>query len=135
VCRLLIHPRPRACVRAAPCPTAKDRPLKLLLIIAATSDADRLIDRLVKRGLPATKIASSGGFLRRGSATILSGVDDQDVDAVIDLARQECRARKEFVPVQNLPVLGEIGSASEPLEVRVGGATVFVMDVSRFERF
>ncbi|HXH21061.1 MAG TPA: cyclic-di-AMP receptor [Dehalococcoidia bacterium] len=109
--------------------------LKLVLIIAATSDADRLIDRLVKRGLPATKIASSGGFLRRGSATILSGVEDQEVETVIDLARQECRARKEFVPVQNLPVLGEIGSASEPLEVRVGGATVFVLDVDRFDRF
>jgi uncharacterized protein YaaQ len=62
-------------------------------------------------------------------------VDDQDVDSVIDLARQECRARKEFVPVQNLPVLGEIGSSSEPLEVRVGGATVFVMEVERFDRF
>jgi uncharacterized protein YaaQ len=109
--------------------------LKLVLIIAGTSDADRLIDRLVKRGLPATKIASSGGFLRRGSATILSGVEDNDVDAVIEFARQECRARKELVPVQNLPVLGEIGSASEPLEVRVGGATVFVMEVARFERF
>ena len=54
---------------------------------------------------------------------------------MIDLARQECRARKEFVPVQNLPVLGEIGSSSEPLEVRVGGATVFVMEVERFDRF
>ena len=109
--------------------------LKLVLIIAATSDADRLIDRLVKRGLPATKIASSGGFLRRGSATILSGVEDNEVEAVIDLTRQECRARKEFVPVQNLPVLGEIGAASEPLEVRVGGATVFVLGVDQFARF
>jgi uncharacterized protein YaaQ len=106
-----------------------------VLIIAGTSDVDRLIDRLIKRGLPATKIASSGGFLRRGSATILSGVDDNDVEPVIELARQECRARKELVPVQNLPVLGEIGAATEPLEVRVGGATVFVMDVGRFERF
>ncbi len=54
---------------------------------------------------------------------------------MIELARQECRARKEFVPVQNLPVLGEIGSTNEPLEVRVGGATVFVLDVARYERF
>jgi uncharacterized protein YaaQ len=113
----------------------REDPLKLVLIIAATTDADRLIDRLVKRGFPATKVASSGGFLRRGSATILSGIEDKDVDEVIDMARQECRARKELVPVQSLPVLGEIGAASEPLEVRVGGATVFVLDVDRFERF
>lgn len=109
--------------------------LKLVLVIAATSDADRLIDRLVKHGLAATKIASSGGLLRRGSATILSGVEENEVDAVIELTRQECRARKEFMPVQNLPVLGELGTASEPLEVRVGGATVFVLDVARFDRF
>lgn len=109
--------------------------LKLVLIIAATSDADRLIDRLVKRGLSATKVASSGGFLRRGSATILSGVEENDVEDVIEMARQECRARKEFVPVQNLPVLGEIGGSSQPVEVHVGGATVFILDVGRFERF
>jgi uncharacterized protein YaaQ len=49
------------------------------------------------------------------------------------MVRQECRSRKELVPVQNLPVIGELGAtASEPLEVRVGGATVFVMDVGRF---
>jgi uncharacterized protein YaaQ len=57
------------------------------------------------------------------------------VEVLIDITRQECRARKELVPIQNLPVLGEIGASSEPLEVRVGGATVFVMDISRFERF
>ncbi|HEY7269554.1 MAG TPA: cyclic-di-AMP receptor [Dehalococcoidia bacterium] len=90
---------------------------------------------MVKRGLPATKIASSGGFLRRGSATILSGVEDNEVEPLLDLARQECRARKELVPIQNLPVLGEVATANEPLEVRVGGATVFVMDIDRFERF
>ncbi len=89
----------------------------------------------MKRGLSATKIASSGGFLRRGSATVLSGVEDNEVEGVIEMARQECRARKEMVPVQNLPVLGEIGASSQPVEVRVGGATVFVMDVGRFERF
>jgi uncharacterized protein YaaQ len=88
----------------------------------------------VAKGLPATKVASSGGFLRRGSATILSGVEDKDVDLVIDLTRQECRSRKEFIPVQSLPILGE-ATAMEPLEVRLGGATVFVLEVDRHERF
>ena len=99
------------------------------------TDADRLIERLVGRGLSATKISSSGGFLRRGSATILSGVEDQDVDAVIELTRQECRSRREIVPVQSLPLLGEASGSTEPIEVRLGGATVFVLNIDRFESF
>jgi uncharacterized protein YaaQ len=105
------------------------------LIIAGTSDADRLIGRLVSRGLPATKIASAGGFLRRGSTTILSGVEDADVEAVLDMTREECRSRREVVPVQSLPMLGEAGGGTEPIEIRLGGASVFVLNVDRFERY
>ena len=104
-------------------------------MIVGRPDADRLIERLVTRGLSATKISSSGGFLRRGSATILSGVEDHDVQTVIDLTREECRARREVVPVQSLPLLGEAAAATEPIEVRLGGATVFVLNIERFERF
>jgi uncharacterized protein YaaQ len=109
--------------------------LKLLLIIASSHDGDRLIDTLVSRGLPATKIASRGGFLRRGSVTILSGVDDDNVDIVMELTRRECQMRKELVPTQGLPVFGEVSIGAAPIEVQVGGATVFVMDVARFEHF
>lgn len=105
------------------------------MIIAGATDADRLINRLVSKGLSATKIASSGGFLRRGSTTILSGVEDTDVDLVLDLVREECRSRTEFVPMQSVAILAEASGPAEPLEVRVGGATVFVLPIDRFERF
>ena len=49
-------------------------PTKLIVMIVSDNDSDRLMNRLVEDGLPATKIGSSGGFLRRGNATILSGV-------------------------------------------------------------
>jgi uncharacterized protein YaaQ len=105
------------------------------MIIASSHDGDRLIDTLVTRGLPATKIASRGGFLRRGSVTILSGVEDNDVDVVMELARRECRSRKELVPTQGLPIFGEVSIGAAPIEVQAGGATVFVMDVARYEHF
>src|SRR6185503_2396212 len=85
--------------------------LKLLLIIASSHDGDRLID------------------------TILSGVDDDNVDIVMELTRRECQMRKELVPTQGLPVFGEVSVGAAPIEVQVGGATVFVMDVARFEHF
>lgn len=108
--------------------------LKLAVIIASDVDGDRLIKRLVQRGYPATKIGGLGGFLRRGNATILCGVPSADVESVIEIVRAECHARQEFVPVQTLPFLGEGATFADPLEVRVGGAVVFVLAVERFEK-
>jgi uncharacterized protein YaaQ len=106
---------------------------KLLIVIASDSDADSLIQKLVQRGYPATKVSSTGGFLRRGNATIFSGVDAEDVDNVVAIIRTECQARTEFLPAQALPFPESIYPA-EPVEVRTGGAIVFVVGVERFER-
>ena len=108
--------------------------LKLVIIIASDADADRLMKRLIEQGLPATKIGSTGGFLHRGSATILSGVEANEVDQVLAMVRTECHARTEYMPVQTLPFFGEGAALSEPVEVRVGGAIVFVVGVERFEK-
>jgi uncharacterized protein YaaQ len=120
-------------------PGTEDHPaepgqLKLVVVIAADSDADRLIKQLIGRGYPATKISSTGGFLRRGSATVLSGVEADEIDDILAIVRAECHARTEFLPVQTLPFFGEGAVVAEPVEVRMGGAIVFVLNVERFER-
>ena len=112
---------------------SKQSDQKLLIVIASDSDADSLIQKLVQRGYPATKVSSTGGFLRRGNATIFSGVDAEDVDNVVAIIRAECQARTEFLPAQALPFPESIYPA-EPVEVRTGGAIVFVVSVERFER-
>ena len=109
-------------------------PLKLVIIIASDADADRLMKQLVEQGYPATKVSSTGGFLRRGNATILSGVEANEVDQVLAMVRAECHSRTEFVPVQTLPFFSESNVPSEPVEVRVGGAIVFVVNVEQFEK-
>ena len=106
---------------------------KLLVIITADEDADTLIRKLVERGYPATKVSSTGGFLRRGNATVLSGVEATDVDNVLAIIRTECKARSELVPAQMLPFPESIYPA-EPVQVRIGGAIVFVVPVERFEK-
>jgi uncharacterized protein YaaQ len=95
-----------------------------------------LIASLLREGLSATKIASQGGFLRRGSVTILSGVEDEQVETVLELARRECRSRLEKVAAHALPVFTEVNVTQvlEPVEVHVGGAAVFILNVERFER-
>lgn len=106
---------------------------KLLIIIAAAEDADRLLDKIIEAGHPVTKISSTGGFLRRGNVTLLSGVDAADVDEVLAMVRAECRPREEYIPVQALPFPGNL-PPGQPLQVRAGGAIVFVLDTERFEK-
>ena len=115
-------------------PPVQNGQLKLVVIIASDSDADRLMKTLIEQGYPATKISSTGGFLHRGNATILSGVEASEVDDVLAMVRTECRARTEFVPAQTLPFFGEGSAVAEPVEVRAGGAIVFVVNVERFEK-
>ena len=109
--------------------------MKLVLVVVERSDADGLADRLVQAGYPVTKLGSSGGFLRRHSTTLLSGVPDEKVDDVLTLIREQTRGRTELVPAQRLPLLGALDLAHEPVEVRRGGAVVWVLPVERFERF
>jgi len=106
---------------------------KLVIIIAAEPDADRLMGLLVERGLPATKVSSTGGFLRRGNATIFSGVEEERVGEILELVRRECWARTELIPAQALP-FPDVSLPTAPVEVRVGGAIVFVLPVEHFEK-
>jgi uncharacterized protein YaaQ len=106
---------------------------KLIVVITSNDEADALIKKLIERGYPATKVSSTGGFLRRGNATIFSGVEAGDLDNVISIIRSECKARTEYIPAQTLPFPESIHPA-EPVQVRVGGAIVFVLPVERFEK-
>jgi uncharacterized protein YaaQ len=106
---------------------------KLVVVITSDDEADTLIRKLIEQGYPATKVSSTGGFLRRGNATIFSGVEANDIDNVMSLIRQYCEARSEYVPAQALPFPESIYPA-EPVQVRVGGAIVFVLPVERFEK-
>jgi uncharacterized protein YaaQ len=106
---------------------------KLIVVITSDDEAEALIKKLIERGYPATKVSSTGGFLRRGNATIFSGVEAGDLENVLAIIRKECKARTEFIPAQALPFPESIYPA-EPVQVRVGGAIVFVLPVERFEK-
>lgn len=109
-------------------------PEKLVMMIVSDTDVDTLMSGLIERGYPVTKVGSTGGFLRRGSVTLFSGVSGDEVGPVVELVTETCHARKEFVPVQTLPFIGDGSFAAEPIEVRVGGAIVFVLAVEQFAR-
>ncbi len=110
------------------------RAVKLVVAIVHSEDTGALLGALLERGHRATRLSSSGGFLRQANVTIMVGVDDDKVEEVLALIRATCTSRTRVV--NPMPPIMEPGEffMPYPLEVEVGGATVFVLPVERFER-
>ena len=109
--------------------------MKLIVSIVNSDDADRVVNTLNKAGYRATTISTTGGFLRQGNATILVGTEDENVTKVLQLVKDNCNTRTQYV--NPLPPVMEPGEMyiPTPVEVQVGGATVFVLEVTDFARF
>ena len=86
--------------------------MKLIIAIVRDTDDGPVVERLTSQGHRVTRVASTGGFLRRGNVTLLIGVEAESVEPVIDLLRETC-------------------AAPPPDQHR---ATVFVVDASHFEQ-
>lgn len=108
--------------------------MKLLLTIVQDADAPRLQASLAERGLQSTKLASTGGFLHEGNTTLIIGVADTEVEPVKGIIRDTCRERTRMTPATPPIHALEGVFASQPMEVPVGGAIVFVLAVEAFER-
>ncbi len=108
--------------------------MKLIFAVVNGDDSAAVSKALAKNGFRATKLASSGSFLSSGNTTFLICVEESEVDSVINVVQQKCHHRKQFIP--SSPVYGPSATQvpSMPLEVPVGGATVFVTNIERFEK-
>ncbi len=101
--------------------------MKLVFAIVNNDDSRAVGKALLAAGFYATKLASTGGLLSAGNTTFLTCVEENRLDELIQLIRSKSHKRKKIVPMSMSG--GEI-----PVEVEVGGATVFVTDVERFEK-
>ncbi len=108
--------------------------MKLVIAVVQDDDASDLIERLVQSRFSTTKLASTGGFLKEGNTTLMVGVAKDQVEEVIEIIKDVCQSRKQTFTAPVPPT----GSASVfipyPIEVMVGGATIFVLDIDRFEK-
>lgn len=108
--------------------------MKLVIAVVQDKDAVRLLESLVEKGFRATKLASTGGFLKEGNTTLLLGVDDGQANEVVSIIKRTCQSREQLVTPLT-PVGGPVDSyVPYPVEVMVGGAAVFVLAVERFEK-
>lgn len=109
--------------------------MKSIVAIVQSDDAGALTDALREKNFQSTLISSTGGFLREGNATLLIGVEDEQVDQVLGIIKENCTTRTQFVnPMPPVMEPGEL-YMPQPVEVQVGGATIFVVSVERFEKF
>jgi uncharacterized protein YaaQ len=101
--------------------------MKLILAIVQHQDAASLVDALTEQGFRVTRLSSQGGFLREGNVTLMLSVDDAQVNYVIKVVREHCSTRTRYV--SPMPPIAESGEfyPPAPLEVQVGGATIFVL--------
>lgn len=108
--------------------------MKLVVAIVQPDDANRCSDALTAAGFLCTRFESSGGFLDGKNVTLVIGVDDPLVDSVLDVLRKSSRERTQSAAPVATPDPSGQGVAAMRMDVEVGGATVFVVDVDRFER-
>ena len=95
--------------------------MKLILAIVSNDDSGAVSSAITREGFSVTKLATTGGFLMAGNTTFISGVEDEKVDAVIGIIASTSTM--------------EVGMYSSfPVEVTVGGSTIFVLNVDRFEK-
>ena len=106
--------------------------MKLVYAVVNNDDTYAVNKGLQKAGIRATKLSSTGGFLMAGNTTFMICCEDAQVDTVIPVLKEHSRKRKQFVPSS---VISEPhGDQSVPVEVAIGGATIFVTDIERFEQ-
>lgn len=108
--------------------------MKLVFAVVHDEDGHKVMEELNDKGFTVTKICSTGGFLKSGNTTLLVGVDKDKVDQIIEIIKKKSKSRKQVVNTPIAPIgMGNVFMGN-PVEVVAGGATIFVIDVERFEK-
>ncbi|MCL2629000.1 MAG: cyclic-di-AMP receptor [Oscillospiraceae bacterium] len=106
--------------------------MKMILAVIDKDDTHAVMQHLVKEGFSITTLSTTGGFLKAGNTTILVGVDDEKTQDVIAIIKEHSKSRTRQIPLMPSSEMGSISTM--PVEVLVGGATIFVMNVEHFEK-
>lgn len=110
--------------------------MKMIYAIVRSEDATLVTMELNRKKFSVTTLSTTGGFLKKGNATLLIGTKDECVDEALEIIREKCGKRQQIV--YNMPCTSGTAAAASatpvPVTVDVGGATVFIVDVERFEK-
>ena len=107
--------------------------MKLIVAIVNYDDANAVTQALSKNGFSSTRLSTTGGFLMAGNVTLLIGLEESKVPHALEVIREHSHSRKQVIPATTDLSVGGYPPAN--VEVTVGGATIFVVDVDRYEHF
>ncbi len=105
--------------------------MKLVIAIVSNDDSHTVLSALTKANFSVTKLSSSGGFLRVGNTTLMIGTEAERLEELKDLLREYCSTR-QLATVSMPASYSDAMFSMLPVEVTVGGAAVFVLDVEEF---
>ena len=108
--------------------------MKLIIAIIQDEDAGEVISHLNEAKFQVTRLNTKGGFLRAGNTTILTGVEKEKLDEALKIIEDNSKARTQYATLPS-SVGAMHGFILAPIEVKVGGATVLVLDVEHFYKF
>jgi uncharacterized protein YaaQ len=108
--------------------------MKLIIAIVQDEDNQKVNEALMEKGFRATRLATSGGFLRAGNTTLMIGVEEDRAQEAIETIKFICKPRTQTVAAPAPTVDASGFFIPYPVEVTVGGAIIFVVDVAQFIR-
>ena len=109
--------------------------MKLVMAIVQDKDSNRLANEFIDANIRATKLSSTGGFLKAGNSTFIIGVEEECVQETLELIKQTCQSRKQYLSSSMSLDVTLDGQVPYPVEVEVGGATVFVLPIEGFHQY
>ena len=109
--------------------------MKLIMAIVQDKDSNRLANEFIDANIRATKLSSTGGFLKAGNSTFIIGIEDDRAQDALELIKKTCQSRKQYVSTPMSLDISLDGQVPYPVEVEVGGATVFVLPVDGFHQY
>ena len=110
--------------------------MKLIYAIVRNDNQDTVTSALAKAGFSITKLSTTGGFLRKGNITLMICTEDEKVDEAIEIIKNECGERQKImIDMPFISGVNMVNYSTMPTQIEVGGATIFVTDVVRFEKF
>ncbi|WP_244834318.1 cyclic-di-AMP receptor [Clostridium sp. BJN0001] len=107
--------------------------MKLIIAIVQDDDASDVIETLTDENYRVTKLSTTGGFLKSGNTTLMTGVKEDEVKNVLKIIKDICKERKEMMITPSSLSSNEGAFMNQyPVQINVGGATIFILDVDQF---
>ena len=103
---------------------------RLMIAVVQDQDVESAVRALQKYKISLTRLPSSGGFLGRRNTTLILGIPDDLEATTLKALSRSCRTRIEYI---TMPLEGTPLALPAPTPISVGGATVFLFNIERYE--